>query len=61
MAYALAYIRKLGLRYDGPMLLSYHTEAIKAVNTNLNDLEKAVSNSNIAAVLLLAAVEASTF
>ncbi|KAL8797272.1 MAG: hypothetical protein Q9195_000425 [Heterodermia aff. obscurata] len=50
MTYALAYIEKLGLRYDGPMLLSYHTEAIKAVNANLNDLEKATSNSNIAAV-----------
>ena len=61
MTYALAYIRKLGLQYDGPMLLSYHTEAIKAVNTNLNDPEKAVSNSNIAAVTVLASVEASIF
>ena len=61
MTYALAYIGRLGLRCDGPMLLSYHTEAIKAVNTNLNDLEKAVSNSNIAAVTVLASVEASTF
>ena len=57
MAYAVAYLEKLGVNYHGSVLLSYKGEAIRAINANLGDSEKAISDATMGAVAQLASIE----
>ena len=61
MAYAISYLEKFGIQYHSSVLLSYKGEAIRAINVNLNNPEKAISNATIGAVAQLASIEASNF
>lgn len=57
MAYAISYLEKVGVQFHGSVLLSYKGEAIRMINANLNNSEKATSNATIGAVVQLASIE----
>ncbi|KAL8787097.1 MAG: hypothetical protein Q9195_007925 [Heterodermia aff. obscurata] len=57
MAYAVAYLEKFGVKYHGSVALSYKGEAIRAINANLDNPEKATSDETMGAVAQLASIE----